>query len=168
MKWCTIKKEYIDFMKNEEPRIPNIEYGSNSLKPFFSPLFKVGNLVYVTQVSSAKDRHNFIKEDKDFVKLYDGSKLVSVVNLNYMFPVPEELIIEITYKNIDNFRTFTSDIEKNNYIVLLKKEKRELKIKCIDKKAQYLYAHRYTFPNDRVSLRCFDFKKLEEVAKKYK
>lgn len=43
MKWCTIKKEYIDFMKREEPRIPDIEYGSNRLKPFFSPLFKVGN-----------------------------------------------------------------------------------------------------------------------------
>ena len=48
MIWCTINKEYISFLKNYDSRIPNIDYGNNGYKPFFSPLFEKDGLVYVT------------------------------------------------------------------------------------------------------------------------
>ena len=91
MIWCTINKDYISFLKNYDSRIPNIDYGNNGYKPFFSPLFEKDGLVYVTQISSKKPRHLKMKESIDFVKIFDktNKKLISVINLNYMFPVPK-------------------------------------------------------------------------------
>ena len=54
MIWCTIDKDYISFLKKYDSRIPNIDYGNNGYKPFFSPLFEKDGLVYVTQISSKK------------------------------------------------------------------------------------------------------------------
>ena len=102
MIWCSIDKDYISFLKNYDSRIPNIDYGNNGYKPFFSPLFEKDGLVYVTQVFSKKPRHLKMKESIDFVKIFDktNKKLISVINLNYMFPVPKSEIIEVKYKNI--------------------------------------------------------------------
>ncbi|MGL6101129.1 MAG: type III toxin-antitoxin system ToxN/AbiQ family toxin [Fusobacteriaceae bacterium] len=160
MKWCTIDKKF-------EPKIPDIDYGEKKLKPFFTPLFKVGDLIYVSQVTSPKPRHSQIKEDLDFVKLFKGTKIIGVVNLNYMFPVPESLIIEIEYSFLENFKEFQTEKEKNDYIVLLKKEMKEIKNRNIDKKAEELYSLRYTFPDNRVSKRCLDYKFLENRCLEY-
>ena len=117
MIWCTIDKDYISFLKKYDSRIPNIDYGNNGYKPFFSPLFEKDGLVYVTQISSKKPRHLKMKESIDFVKIFNktNKNLISVINLNYMFPVPKSEIIEVKYKNIDNFRNLlysVSDIKK--------------------------------------------------------
>lgn len=57
MNWCTVDTNYINYLKKFDSRIPNIEYGKNKFKPFFTPLFTKNNLTYVTQISSKKDRH---------------------------------------------------------------------------------------------------------------
>ncbi|EGQ79730.1 hypothetical protein HMPREF9094_1236, partial [Fusobacterium animalis ATCC 51191] len=51
----------------------------------------------MTQISSKKPRHLKMKESIDFVKIFDktNKKLISVINLNYMFPVPKSEIIEV-------------------------------------------------------------------------
>lgn len=54
MIWCTISKKYIDYLKKYDSRIPNVEYGIDKYKPFFSPLFEKNGLIYVSQVSSKK------------------------------------------------------------------------------------------------------------------
>ncbi|MBC2856818.1 type III toxin-antitoxin system ToxN/AbiQ family toxin [Cetobacterium sp. 2A] len=167
MKWCTIDKEFINYLKGFEPKIPDVNYGVTKLKPFFNPLFKVGNLVYVSQVTSPKPRHSLLKDDIDFIKLFVGTNLIGVVNLNYMFPVPSHLITEIEYSNIDMFKQFQSEKEKNSYIVLLKREMKEIKNKNIDRAAENLYQRKCTFPNDRVSKRCLEFKELEKYSINY-
>ena len=88
MKWITIPEHYLNFLRKTEPRIPHSDYGRNHFKPFFGALFETNSLLYVTQVSSPKTRHNTMKQNLDFYKLYDKSdkKLLAVVNLNYMFP----------------------------------------------------------------------------------
>ena len=63
----------------------------------------------------------------DFYKIFLPDKnptlpdrLVAVINLNYMFPVPKSLIQALEYKDIDQHRTFNSLAEKSAYIDLLK------------------------------------------------
>lgn len=68
MNWCTIDKNYIDYLKKFDDRIPNVEYGKYKFKPFFKPLFTKDNLTYVTQISSKKERHLKLKEQIDFIK----------------------------------------------------------------------------------------------------
>ncbi len=167
MKWYTVEEKFLTYLRNAERRIPKIDYGDDKFKPFFGKLFEIGDLVYITQVSSPKPRHSKMKENLDFIKLYDGKEIIAVVNLNYMFPVHKSKLIEVEYKNIENFRTFENNSKKNNYIVLLKKEMKEIRSRKVNDKAVALYKRKYDYPKDRVSLRCFDFKLLEQKCIEY-
>ena len=82
-----------------------------------------------------------MKESIDFVKIFDktNKKLISVININYMFPVPKSEIIEVKYKNINNFRTFSSLDEKNKYIDLLRHEMKVINNKNIQTQALKVY-----------------------------
>ncbi len=167
MKWCTIDNDYISYLKKFDERIPNIEYGEYKFKPFFSPLFTKGNLTYVTQISSKKERHLKMKEQIDFIKIYDdkNKNLLGVVNLNYMFPVPNDKIINVNYNEIDKYRKFKSEQEKNFYIYLLKMEIKKIKEKQVDLLAQKLYEA--VKKNSFISKRCLNFYLLEEKALEY-
>ena len=132
MKWKSIDESYLDYLRNTEKRVPKSNYGANKYKPFFGELFFVGDLIYVTQVSSPKEKHEKLKNNLDFKKLYSSGQLIAVVNLNYMFPVPEKYIADVDYDNIEKYRSFASEKEKNDYIYLLKTE-----IKIINGKFKY-------------------------------
>lgn len=106
-KWKIINKDYLDYLReNYESRIPRTDYGNDKLKPFFGELMRVGDLAYVTQVSSAKPRHNKIKANIDFQKIIHNDVLIAVVNLNYMFPYdkPEHVISKrcFDFKTLEN------------------------------------------------------------------
>ena len=158
----------MDYLREKEERIPKIEYGSK-LKPFFSPLFELDGFVYVTQITSKKERHKTMKNSLDFIKIYyENGNLIGAVNLNYMFPVPKNLIIEITGSNIEKYRSFDSEIDKSKYLNLLKHEMKEILKNSIEEKAKKIYEIKQTKPQHVVSKRCLDFKKLEIEAKNYK
>lgn len=161
MKWYTVKGEFLNYIRGHEGRIPKNDYGPDKFKPFFGALFEVGDLVYLTQVSHPQQRHFKIPSNLDFIKLYDGKKLIAVVNLNYMFPVPKDQLIDVTYKNIQNFRSFKDEQERGKYISLMKKEMKQLKSIGINDKAERLYNLKYDYPNNVISQRCIDFKDLE-------
>ena len=77
-KWKIINKDYLDYLReNYESRIPRTDYGNDKLKPFFGELMRVGDLAYVTQVSSAKPRHNKIKANIDFQKIIHNDVLIA-------------------------------------------------------------------------------------------
>lgn len=93
--------------------------------------------------------------------------MISCVNLNYMFPVPKSELIDLKYKNIDNYVTFVSSKERSKYIQLLKYELSVINTLSLEQSASNLYQRKYSKPKDFVSLRCFDFKLLEIAAKKW-
>ena len=172
--WIVIEEEYLNYLRKTESRIPISDYGSNKYKPFFGELFSAGDLVYVTQISHAQQRHLALRNSKDFLKIYLPSstagasdRLVAVVNLNYMFPISKSIISTLEYKDIDKHRTFTSETEKTQYIDLLRKEMTVINSLDIENKAKSLYDLKIKFPDDAVSKRCLDFSKLEELASQY-
>ena len=112
--WKIINEAYTDYLRNNfEARIPNTDYGIDKYKPFFGELFRIGNLVYVTQITSAKQRHYKLKESVDFYKIYSGNKLISCVNLNYMFPVPDT---ELFFPHRDPFNFCESFSLTNGFL----------------------------------------------------
>ncbi len=168
MNWCTIDNEFMNYLRAFEPRVPNTNYG-DKFKPFFRPLFTIGDLLYCGNVSHhPRPRHLKMKNSKDFYKLYNGKKLIGVVNLNYMFPVPTSLIIDVTGNNIEKFRKFKDEEDKSSYLFLLRKEMQAIKKYGLDSKAERLYRFTQDFPDHFISKRCFKFKELELHAKKYK
>ncbi|RCX18243.1 protein AbiQ [Anaerobacterium chartisolvens] len=137
---------------------------------FFGSLFENGDMEYISQVSHPQDRHLKLKQQVDFYKIYnpEDGRLMCVINLNYMFPIHKSLLIDLEYKNIENYRTFTSDIAKSKYIDLLNIEIKAINRLPIITSAIKIYENKYRYPNDRVSQRCFDFKRLEQACIEYK
>lgn len=171
MKWINLNENYLDYLRKVENRIPRTDYGTDRYKPFFGVLFEVDDLYYVTQVSHAQQRHISLKQQKDFYKIYDPknkNRLIAVVNLNYMFPIPKSETSNFEKKNIHTYRTFASEVEKSKYIDLLDTELSVINTMDLGTKAKELYALKYDNPNHVVSKRCLDFKTLEELAKNYK
>ncbi len=169
MKWITISEKYLSYLRTVESRIPQSDYGKKRFKPFFGVLFETEDCCYVTQVSSAKERHNKMKQNLDFYKLYDekSNKLLAVVNLNYMFPVPKNEVMDLKYSQIHHCRDFDSDRQKSQYIHFLKIEMRLINKLGLDEAAKKLYELRYTYPENAISKRCLDYKALEILAREY-
>ena len=92
---------------------------------------------------------------------------MSVINLNYMFPVPTSILKTVNYRDIDQYRTFKNDAEKSAYIQLLRLELSIINSKNFDQDAKYIYNLKYDKPNNVISRRCLDFKSLEIFAKEY-
>lgn len=170
MRWINVNEKYLDYLRATEKRIPKTDYGTDKYKPFFGVLFEIDDLYYITQVSHPQDRHSKLKQQKDFFKLFDpntSGRLIAVVNLNYMFPIPKEQTSPFIKKNIHTYRTFKTEKEKSQYIDLLDTELKIINSMDLGIKAQELYKLKYDNPNNNVSKRCIDFKAMERLAIKY-
>lgn len=170
IQWKILDDAYLDYLRIKyENRVPYSYYGEDKFKPFFGSLFEVSDMVYVSQISHPQDRHLKLKQNIDFYKIYhpEDGRLISVINLNYMFPIHKSLITNLQYKNIDNHRTFTSDEAKSKYIDLLNIELKVINKLPIIESAKKIYNNKYKYPDDKVSKRCFDFKMLEQACLEY-
>lgn len=111
-----------------------------------------------------------MKQQKDFFKIYDSknlNRLIAVVNLNYMFPIPKEQTSGFEKKYIHTYRTFRSEEEKSKYINLLDTELDAINKMNLEEKARAIYKLKYEVPEDRVAKRCINFKDMERLAKEY-
>lgn len=166
MKWYSIKKEYIDYLKLFDKSVPNVEYDKR-VKPFIGTLFKSLNGVnYFCPISSYKPKFSAMDDMIDFIKIVDNNenKILSAVCLNYMIPVPKTEAYEITYRNIDHVREFNSITEKRMYWRLLNKEMLyiEKKKDLILANAEKLYHICSIAPDHPLAHRCLNFPKLEK------
>ncbi len=172
MKWIVVNEQYLDYLRdNFEARIPKTDYGADKFKPFFGILFEKDGLYYITQVSHAQPRHAKLKNSLDFYKVYTTvnkqEKLTAVVNLNYMFPIPKELAVDLKYSEIEKQRSFLTAEEKSKYVSLLRSEIAQINKMNLEPKSLKLYNLRINKPEHMISKRCFDYIMLEEAAKKY-
>ena len=172
--WVVIDENYLNFLREFEHRIPISDYGVDKYKPFFGVLFETDDLAYVTQISHAQPKHAKMKNAQDFVKIFipdrnptKADRLVAVIHLNYMFPIPKSMIEYLEYKDIEKHRVFKSPEEKGKYIDLLTRELTQINNLHLDVKAKKLYEQKRRFPDNIVSSRCVDFCALELLAKSY-
>lgn len=167
--WITVDNVYLDYLGvNYDSRIPKTDYGVNHYKPFFGILFETESLAYVVAVSHPQPRHISMKAARDFVKVFDGNKLLRVINLTFMFLVKKSEIHYLDYDTIDTLRSFSSETEKNDYIGLLKKEIKLIRSIGIEQKAQTLYNICTQYPDSPLARRCLDFQKLESACAAYR
>ena len=169
MNWLVIDEKYLDYLRKTERRIPFSDYGKDKYKPFFGVLFETEKFYYVTQISHPQDRHLKMKANLDFKKVYmpDSNRLLAVINLNYMFPIPKSLYQQLEYKDIDKHRSFVDDTEKSKYIDLMKTELKIINTMNIEKAALRIYENKYACPESDLAKRCIDFKLMEQLALQY-
>lgn len=169
MDWLVVDENYLDYLRKVEKRIPRSDYGKDKYKPFFGVLFETEEFYYVTQISHPQSRHLKMKANLDFKKVYlpNSNRLIAVINLNYMFPMPKALYKRLEYKDIEQHRTFMDEIEKSKYIDLLKTELKIINTMNVEKSAIRVYKNKYENPESDLAKRCIEFKKMEELANEY-
>lgn len=165
MHYIRIKQEYIDFMKEKESRIPNQQYGNNKYKPFYILSSLNGDdVLYVTQLTSPKSRHYYMKNNYDFKKIFHPTtgRLLGATNLNYMFPVLPEYIEHLSFSDL---KEILQDDKKVSTLAIEKKVLGKLDLK---KAFEDLYRIRYEQVDSNIAQRCLDFKMLESYMLEYK
>ena len=171
MKWLVVKEDYLTYLReNGDSHIPLSNYGNDKYKPFFGSLFISNDCYYVTQISHPQKKHRRLKDSMDFKKLFipDSDRLLAVINLNYMFPIPKDMYFELQYKNIEKYKDFTDDNDKSKYIDLLRRELDIVNNMDIGHAARLVYQNKYDNPGSKLAQRCIDFKELEKLALSYK
>ena len=168
LKWYIANKEYVNYLKEFDSKVENINY-DKKLKPYIGILITINEFGYYVPISSAKEKHYKIKKDMDFIKIKQNDKIIGVLNLNNMIPISADNVKELKYKDIEQYRDFSSDKEKSLYISFLNFELDLInnKMEKIKKNAMKLYKEKINNPNSNLSKRCCDFKLLEEKSKLY-
>jgi len=163
MNWYVVEKNYVQYLMQFDSKIGYIDYGSR-LKLYLGIILEVWNFFYYVPISSAKEKHKNMKNSLDFQKIQDENTLYAVLNLNNMIPVPNFCIQQVKYNQIENFRSFNSEIERTDYIYLLQKEKILIDAmeESIKNKAQKLYQKCIENPASKLAARCCNFRLLEK------
>lgn len=134
-------------------------------RPFVGIIVICENKKYCIPLSSPKPKHQNMKNDVDFSKIYNKNKLIGVLNFNNMIPIDEKLIkpIDLSIKKEDtpdkiNYKKLTTkqlDWCQKNQNDIIKKATKLYKIITETTKKSHNLTHR-----------CCDFKKLEAVLEK--
>ena len=69
-----------------------------SNRPFVGVVVICENQQYCIPLDSPKEKHLNKKNDVDFSRIFDGDKLIGVLNFNNMIPVDERFITKIDLK----------------------------------------------------------------------
>ena len=170
MDWYVVDKNYIKYLIRFDSRVGYVEYGEK-LKLHVGVLLTVNSYRYYVPISSAKPKHQRMSNNLDFHKLQDADTgyLYAVLNLNNMIPVPDSCITQLKYNQVEQFRSFSNEKEKNDYIYLLQKEKAIIDSmqSAIQRKAEKLYEKCLRIPESSLASRCCNFKLLEEKSSTY-
>lgn len=168
LKWYVVDKKYVNYLKQYDEKVENINYDTK-LKPYIGILITINEFNYYVPISSVKEKHYKIKEGMDFIKILKNNKIIGVLNLNNMIPILDNNVEVLKYKEIEQYREFANNKEKNLYISFLSFELDLInnKMEKIKKNAMKLYNEKINNPNSNVSKRCCNFKLLEEKSKLY-
>ena len=161
----TLDMKYVRDLHNVDDRVQSISpqiHKSN--RPFVGIVVVCEDHMYCVPLDHPKEKHYKMKNDVDFTRIFDGDKIIGVMNFNNMIPVNESVITKMDLR-----------IKKNE-----KSSDRAYKVLCIKeldwiqknqdaiiKKANKLYRMIITAQaNDLLRRRCVDYKKLEGVLEK--
>lgn len=101
IQWYIINKNYINYLKQFDSKVQNINY-SNTSKPYLGIIFNINNFNYYVPISSVKSKHYSMSNNVDFIKIINNNKILSVINLNNMIPIPESETTLLEYDNSNN------------------------------------------------------------------
>lgn len=137
---------------------------SKERRPFIGIIVICGIKKYCIPLSSPKPKHASMKNDVDFTKIYDGGKLVGILNFNNMIPVHEQFIRLLNIKPSLSDSAGTAHYKSMCAKQLTYCQRNQ---DAIVRKANKLYEMITSGKaNNLLKRRCCDFSKLEAVLKK--
>lgn len=161
----SLDMKYVRSLHNADDRVQSVspQIHKNN-RPFVGIIVVCEEHKYCVPLDSAKEKHKTQKNDVDFTRIFDGERLISVLNFNNMIPVEERFVTKIDLKPSDKDTQAHANYKK---LCIKEIEWCRKNQDSIVKKANKLYRLVQT-PNCSTMLkkRCNDFKKLEKVLEK--
>ena len=165
LKLYTMDMKYVRDLHNADDRVQSVSpqiHKSN--RPFVGIVVVCEEHMYCVPLDHPKEKHYKIKNDTDFTRIFDGDKIIGVLNFNNMIPINETVVNKVDLKILKS----DSGAEKAYKRLCIKEldwiQKNQ---DAIVKKANKLY---WLITTDRVNnllrRRCVDFKRLEEILEK--
>ena len=169
LQWYVVNKRYIKYLQKYDNLVQNVNYGKNALKPYIGIILEVNNFDYYVPISSFKKKYYNKNEGKDLIKLKAGTKILGIINLNNMIPITYNQVEKLSFKNIENYRSFKNEQEKIKYINLLNYELNIINKRMTEilRKSRALYNEKIDNPDSPLSKRCCNFKLLEQKCLEY-
>lgn len=169
LKLYMVDMKYIRDLHNADDRVTSVSPQIGKANRVYIGILTVcGKQKYIVPLHHAKAKHEKMKSAADFEKIFDKKgRLLSVLDFGEMVPVEEEQLIEVDLR-----------IHKNDLPEIIAYKKlciNELAYcrhgnmpKIISDKADMMY-HLCTDEGSTYKGKqwCLDFKKLEEVCKRY-
>ena len=157
--------KYIRDLHKADDRVQSVSpqiHKSN--RPFVGIIVVCENHKYCIPLDSAKEKHKTQKNDVDFTRIFDGEKLISVLNFNNMIPVDEVYVQKV------DLRPSPKDTPaQQHYKQLCIKEIewcRKNQDAIVKKANKLYYLVQKTNCSGMLKKRCNDFKKLEKVLER--
>ncbi|MBQ0003672.1 MAG: type III toxin-antitoxin system ToxN/AbiQ family toxin [Treponema sp.] len=157
--------KYVRDLHKADDRVQSVSpqiHKSN--RPFVGIVVICDEHKYCIPLDSAKEKHKTQKNDVDFTRIFDGDKLLSVLNFNNMIPIDERFI-----KKVDLKISPKDNPAQANYKRLCIKEIewcRKNQDAIVRKANKLYYLVQKTNCSGMLKKRCNDFKKLEKVLKR--
>lgn len=122
------------------------------------------DVYYCIPLSHPKKKHETMRDNAEIQKIYDGNKIIGVLNYNLMIPVMKNQISPVDLK-IHRNDSYEIKAWKNLCIKELKWcRKNEKIIRDKAKNILFLFSNEEGFKGRK---RCLDFDKLEQECRKY-
>lgn len=164
----TIDMKYIRNLSKIDDNVLSISPQLNkSTRPFIGIIIICNAKQYCIPLSSPKPKHEKMKNDVDFSKIYDPhNNLIGVLNFNNMIPIHPNVItlLDIKIHKNDNPSTIHYKKLAMNQITFCRQNQASIVTKAnklykmiADKKANHI-----------LRMRCCNFSALEQVLAKYK
>lgn len=137
---------------------------SKDKRPFIGIIIVCGTKKYCVPLSSPKPKHTSMKNDVDFTKIYDGEKLIGVLNFNNMIPIYEQYVQLLNIKLSPSDNASTIHYKKMCAKQLTYCQRNQ---DAIVRKANRLYEMIISGKASAlIKRRCCDFIKLEAILKR--
>lgn len=163
----TLDMKYVRDLSKADDKVMSVSPQENKEnRPFVGIVVVMDGKKYCIPLTSPKPKHEKMKNDLDFSKMYDThNKFIGALNFNNMIPVSEEFIKQI------NINPSKNDSPKDKIYKELLNNQLDWcndNFDSITKKANKLYKFVTQTPEKSRNLtrRCCDFKKLEAVLEK--
>ena len=156
--------KYVRNLSKADDKVMSVSPQENKEnRPFVGIVVVMDGKKYCIPLTSPKPKHEKMKNDLDFSKMYDAhNRFIGALNFNNMIPVSEEFIKQINIKPSKN-----DSPKEKNYKELLNNQLDWCNdnFDSITKKANKLYKFVTQTPEKSRNLtrRCCNFKKLENV-----
>ena len=104
LKLYTMDMKYVRDLHRVDNRVQSVSpqiHKSN--RPFVGVVVVCDEHKYCIPLDHPKDKHYKMKNDVDFTRIFDGDKLIGVLNFNNMIPVDDGLIKPLNVKPGKNY-----------------------------------------------------------------